>query len=255
MEEIIIKRDGVELYGILERAEGEKTPLVIMSHGVMGDCGYDENSFFSGYYYIAQKLKAAGFSSLRFDFNGNGKSSGKHEDMNILSEILDEVKVLQTVRNMAFVSDIYLFGYSQGGVVASMVAGYFCDIIKALILIVPAAVLRANCEAGDMLGQLYDPKRPPKNITVNIFGEFTFGEGYLRTGRHLPIYEVAADYEGPVCMVRGNDDIIVPLEYCEKYAQIYKNCEFHKLDGCDHMTICPDQRMHDIILDFLAKNR
>lgn len=252
MEEVIIKRDGLKLYGILERAEGDKAPLVIMTHGIMGDCGYDENSFFNGFYFIAQKLKAAGFSSLRFDFNGNGKSEGDHEDMTVLSEVLDEIKVLQYARKLDFVSDIYLFGYSQGGAVASMVAGYFANQVKGLILAAPAAVLRENCEKGIMIDTPYDPKNPPQVITLTLGREFRIGESYLRTGCGLPIYEVASEYEGPVCLIRGNDDPIVPLHTCEKYAEVYRNCTFHQLPACDHMTICPDERTHEIILDFLA---
>ena len=251
MEEIIIKRDGLRLYGILERAEGEKTPLVIMTHGIMGDCGYDENSFFNGFYFMAQKFKAAGYSSLRFDFNGNGKSEGEHEDMTVLSEILDEIKVLQYVKDLDFVSDIYLMGYSQGGVVASMVAGYFREEIKGVMLLAPAAVLRENCEVGNMIGIPYDPYKPPRVITLNLMKDFRIGEAYMRTGRTLPIYETAAQYEGPVCLVRGDDDVIVPLYACEKYAEVYKNCTFHKLPTCDHMTICPDERTLDLLVDFI----
>lgn len=252
MEEVCIKRDGLKLYGILERAEGEKTPLIIMTHGIMGDCGYDENSFFNGFYFLAQKFKAAGYSSLRFDFSGNGKSAGEHVDMTVLSEILDEIKVLQYVRELDFVSDIYLMGYSQGGVVASMVAGYFRETIKGLMLLAPAAVLRENCEIGNMIGVPYDPKKVPQVITLTLGKEYQIGEAYMRTGRTLPIYETAADFEGPVCLVRGDDDVIVPLYSCEKYAEVYQDCAFHRLPGCDHMTICPDERTHGILLDFLA---
>lgn len=251
MEEIIIKRDGLKLYGILERAKGEKTPLVIMTHGIMGDCGYDENSFFSGFYFIAQKFKAAGYSSLRFDFSGNGKSEGDHENMTVLSEILDEIKVLQYVKDLDFVSDIYLMGYSQGGVVASMVAGYFREEIKGLMLLSPAAILRQNCVDGNMIGIPYDPYMPPRVIKLNLLKDYLIGEAYMRTSRTLPIYETAAEYEGPVCLIRGDDDVIVPLHTCEKYAEVYKNCTFHKLPTCDHMTICPDARTQGILVDFL----
>lgn len=251
MEEIIIKRDGLELYGILERAEGEKTPLIIMTHGIMGDCGYDENSFFSGFYFLAQKFKEAGYSSFRFDFNGNGKSQGEHEDMTVLSEILDEIKVLQTARDWDFVSDIYLFGYSQGGVVASMVAGYFREVIKGLILVSPAAVLRQNAIEGNMVGVFIDPYNVPKNITLTLMKDFTLGEGYMRTSRTLPIYETAKDYEGPVCLIRGDADDIVPLSAIEGYLDVYQNATFTPVEGADHMTICPDPRTADIILDYL----
>lgn len=227
--------------------------MVIMTHGIMGDCGYDENSFFSGFYFIAQKLKAAGFSSLRFDFAGNGKSEGEHEDMSVLSEIMDEVKVLQAVREMDFVSDIFLFGYSQGGVVASMVAGYYREIIKGLILAAPAAVLKQNLADGEVLGQVFDPMNVPKSVTITLLKDYVLGDCYMRTSRLLPIYETAADYTGPVCLIRGDDDVIVPLDCCEKYAEVYQNCEFHKLDNCNHMTICPDERTHAILLDFLTK--
>ena len=52
--------------------------------------------------------------------------------------------------------------------------------------------------------------------------------------------------------MRGDDDVIVPLYTSEQYAEEYENCTFHRLDKCDHMTICPDERTHAILLDFLA---
>ena len=67
---------------------------------------------------------------MRFDFNGHGDSDGEFENMTVLNEIEDANAILNYVKTDPHVRNIYLVGHSQGGVVASMLAGLYPDIIK-----------------------------------------------------------------------------------------------------------------------------
>ena len=58
-----------------------------------------------------------GIAVIKFDFDGHGESDGDFSDMNVYSEILDAAKVIDYVRNLDFVTDIYIVGHSQGALV------------------------------------------------------------------------------------------------------------------------------------------
>ena len=96
-------------------------------HGFKGDLGYDDSKIL---YALSHYLNDQGLPTIRFDFDGCGKSDGKFEDMTVYSKILDGIKILDYVRNTVRAKHIYLVGHSQGGVVASMLAGYYRDVIE-----------------------------------------------------------------------------------------------------------------------------
>ena len=91
-------------------------------------------------------------TAVRFDFSGCGKSQGRFEDMDVLREILDAIAILQYVRSLPYITDIYLLGHSQGGVIAGMLAGLYPDIVKKLILLAPGSNIENRCSEGSLYG-------------------------------------------------------------------------------------------------------
>ena len=61
-----------------------------------------------------------------------------------------------------------------------------------------------------------------------------FGRNYFVTAQTLPIYETALQYTGPVILVHGTADRVVPYTYSERYKNGYKNAELYLLPGVDH---------------------
>lgn len=57
------------------------------------------------------------------------------------------------------------------------------------------------------------------------------GRAYCQTAQTLPIYETALQYEGPVILVHGTADRIVPYTYNERYKAGYKNASLVLLPG------------------------
>ncbi|MDO4466935.1 MAG: alpha/beta hydrolase [Bacillota bacterium] len=239
-----IIRDGFRLAGEYEYIAN---PIVIMSHGFMGDMGYKETS---NYPILQALLNNKGFSTIRFDYNGHGKSDGAQENMTVLNEILDLFAVIRFVKEKGH-KRIFLLGHSQGGVVSSMVAGYFKDQIEALVLMAPAAALKDDAINGTCMGIKYDPYNVP--AFVNLHDMFKLGGEYIRTAQTLPIFEVAGLYEGPVCLIHGKSDEVVNYKYSEKYHEVYKNSELHLVEGEDHNIKIHREDCFQIVLDFLSK--
>ena len=68
----------------------------------------------------------------------------------------------------------------------------------------PAAVLRDDAIRGNTMGRQYDPLDPGEY--VELFGGMKLGGKYIRTAFNLPIYETAAEYQGPALIIHGNAD-------------------------------------------------
>lgn len=89
-----------------------------------------------------------GLGVLRFDFNGHGKSEGLLADMTILNELSDANAILDFALHLKGVHRVYLLGHSQGGVIASLMAAYYPDVISKLVLMSPAATLIDDARLG-----------------------------------------------------------------------------------------------------------
>ena len=115
---IMIDGDHGKLAAIIQTPDGRSQyPMVIICHGFTSQKEYVLLKE------LADDLEAAGIASIRFDFNGHGESEGRFQDMTVRNEIEDAKKVFDYVRKLPEVTTISIAGHSQGGVVASMVAG------------------------------------------------------------------------------------------------------------------------------------
>lgn len=245
--DIEIKRDGLTLRGILTKPETSKFDLAILFHGFRGN----KNDPFL--LEIAKNLQDQGIATLHFDFAGLGDSDGSFTNMTVLGELLDANKILQYAESIPNVQNIYLVGHSQGGVVASMMAGYYPDRISKLALLSPAATLVDDANKGQLQMANYDPNNVPDEIP--LINDFVAGGFYVRTAKTLPIYEVAQHYEGPVLLVHAGNDQVVNEIASERYHAVYKNSSLHIIPGADHSFYEKDygQQAAELVSKFLNK--
>lgn len=191
-------------------------PMVILMHGIFS------SKDFIPMPQIAKGLAAAGIASVRFDFDGHGKSEGRMQDMTIEKELADARAVWDYVAGLPYVSAVGLLGHSQGGVVASMTAGRLAMEGMApagMVLIAPGAVIKEACQGGKFFNARFDPANPPEYI--RCWGTMKLGREYLVSTQQLDIYGTASAYGGPVLLLHGDRDGIVPMWCSEKYLQTY----------------------------------
>lgn len=238
--------DHGKLAGVLTTPDGKDSyPLVVVLHGFTSQ--KDRPLLIA----ISDELAARGIASLRFDFNGHGESEGRFQDMTVPNEIVDAKKAIEYAKTLPGVTEVALAGHSQGGVVASMTAGDLKGEISALALLAPAAVLRDDAIRGNTMGALYDPLDPPEYVILKE--KFRLGRDYIKTAFDLPIYETAAGYSGPACIIHGNADRVVPYTYGERYAHLYTNSEYHLMAGVDHSFTGVEKEAATLTADFFAK--
>lgn len=215
------------LRGLLQKPGADYCgPLVILMHGFMASKKMEPLKS------IAAELERRGIASLRFDFDGHGQSEGRFRDMTVLTELDDARAVLDYVRGQDAFSCVALAGHSQGGVVAGMIAGERGTEIRALVQLSPAAVLKDDALQGVLMGKHYDPANPPDTLRVLLH---RVGKGYFLAAQTLPIYEQSSRYKGPVLLIHGTQDRIVPCSYSEKYHQLYAQSRLHLYPGENHM--------------------
>lgn len=245
-----------KLHAILQTPKAltsnSKLPLVIVCHGFSGNCQTGLHTD------LATDIVAEGMAALRFDFNGHGKSEGLFQNMTVLNEIEDLKHVILWAQKQPWVESISLVGHSQGGVVVSMVAGELGNkVIKAEVLMAPAAVLRDDALRGNTMGAIYDPWNF-KGEYIELphspeAGALRLGRAYVETATRLPIYETAANYDGPTLIVQGTHDQIVPYTYAERYHEKIKNSELRMIPDENHVFSHTQSESALLVADWLHK--
>ncbi len=142
-ENITIKsKRNTDIYAtmVVPQETSEEMPLVVMSHGFVGDregCANFEP--------LAKKLAESGIASIRIDFPGNGESQEDYTayDLTNMSDDLDST--IAFMKEKYSIGKIGMVGHSMGGRITSL---YIDDKVDVAALWAPAA--------NDGLSGLYD---------------------------------------------------------------------------------------------------
>ena len=211
--------------------ETDKCPMVILMHGIFSSKNIVPIPA------LAKALSKEGIASICFDFGGHWKSEGQMQQMTVGKEIEDALAMWEYAKSLPYVSKIGLLGHSQGGVVASMTAGILAsrgEAPAALVLVAPGSVIQDACKGGRFFGAEFNPADPPEY--VKCFGIMKLGREYILSTQELDIYGTAQAYTGPVRLIHGSKDNIVPLSCSKRYVETYtQDAELIVVEGENHM--------------------
>ena len=122
---------------------------------------------------------------------------------------------------------------------------------EALVLLAPGSVIKEACQGGHFFRNTFDPKNPPEYI--KCFGWYRVGREYMLTTQELDIYGTSEQYQGPVCIIHGTKDGIVPLWCSQRYDSIYTHSEMHLIEGENHLMVKKLDETKVIISTFFGK--
>ncbi len=222
--EIMVEANGRTVYGKgYMPGDDKKHPAIIMCHGYNGS----HSDFTKECIYFAQN----GYVAYAIDFcggSGRSKSSGKSTDMTIFTEKEDLLAVFDYVSTMKNVDpeQVYLFGGSQGGLVAAMAAEERADKVKGLALYFPAFNIPDNWR-GNYKTEAEIPE------TVDFWG-LMLGKNFFVSMRDYYSFESLGKFSKNVLIVQGDKDAIVPLNVAQSIEQLYSNAELVVLPGEGH---------------------
>lgn len=224
VHELTFERCGMAIYGNLYLPKGDRKawPTAIMGHG------FNSSYFFLAPY--AAVLAENGVAAYVFDFCGgsiNSRSEGDMLEMSVLTEIEDMEAVLKQIKGQPFVDTerLFLIGESQGGLVAALTAVEHPE-VKGLGLLYPAFVI------PDDVRKAYPPGTDIPD-QGSVFG-VTVGRCYFADVRDMDVFQAIGTYEGPVLMIHGTADELVPIAYSERALEVYPNGSLVSLDGAGH---------------------
>lgn len=110
--------------------------------------------------------------------------------------------------------------------VAALLAAQRAEEVRALVLLYPALAIPENARA-----QYADAASVPE--TAYVFGT-AVGRVYYTDVLELDAYAEIAAFTGPVLLIHGSADIIVPLSCSQRAAEVYADAELTVLDGAGH---------------------
>ncbi|MBO4651195.1 MAG: alpha/beta hydrolase [Clostridiales bacterium] len=245
MKEFYIDSDGIRLHAKLDMPEGmEKGPLCILIHGITG---HMEEDHIIG----AQKaMNDAGVAVLRAEMYGHGKSDGEFKDHTLYKWVTNALSVVNYAKTLDFVTDLYLCGHSQGGLLTMLIGGMCPDTFKAIVPLSPAWMIPDGAREGNLLGMNFDPKHIPN--TLENRGVVLSGD-YVRVAQTIHVEDEIERYEGPVFIIHGDADETVPFEYAEKALKLYKNAKLVPIHGDDHCFTKHLDEMKDALRAFFKE--
>lgn len=230
---------------------GTRRPTVVFVHG------FTSNRIeLPNFVAMSRLLEADGIASVRFDLSGHGESDGDFFDVTITGEIAETRAVLRAVRDLDFVDPdrIGLVGMSMGGVVAGITAAEEPG-IGALCLWSPAAVAPFEIGGGRLKGRSLAPELAEKGY-VDADGH-RMSPALVEDIAGLDVYRRSAAYTGPVHILHGDRDEVVPLPYVRRYLDHYTgDAELEVVEGADHAWGSVPHRttLHQSTLRFLGKH-
>ena len=226
MKEFFIDSDGIQLHAKLDRPdETKKGALCILIHGFTGHMEED-------HIIAAQKaMNKAGVSVLRVEMYGHGKSDGDFRNHTLYKWVTNALSVVSYAKTLDFVTDLYLCGHSQGGLLTMLIGGMCADDFKAIIPISPAWMIPEIAREGNLLGVEFDAKHIPETL---VAGNLKLSGDYIRVAQTIHVEDENDRFQGPVLIIHGEADEVVPFFYAQKAVERYKNAKLVQIHEDDH---------------------
>jgi len=246
--EFFITDDGIRLHAKLTMPETEgKCPLVIVVHGYSGDM---EEAHIAG---TVPAITEAGYAALRVEMYGHGKSDGQFRDHTLYKWVSNLLTVTEYARSLEFVTDLYLCGHSQGGLLVMLVAGMCPDRIRGIIPMSPAWMIPEYAREGVILGARIDPVDIPDLFFQDA--DHALSGNYVRVAQTIHPEEEIARYHGEVLIIHGDADETVPYSYGQKAAELYEHASLVTIPGDNHCYDYHFPMVAEAIREFLLKQK
>lgn len=219
----------------------ERYPAVVLSHGYNGH----QTDFALTCEYFANSGIAC--AALTFCGGSTRDVSGyPTTEMSLFTESEDLIAVFDYVKEDPKVinNQIFLFGGSQGGLVSALTAAELKTKVRGLILLYPAFQIADNWRMNfPTMEEIPEEKE---------FWGLTLGKKFFVDMRELQVFDVIGDYEGPVLIMQGSEDVIATAGTAKRGMQCYKDCRLEMFMGEPHgFSENGNRRMEAMMLYFI----
>lgn len=248
MQEFFIDDHGIKLHAKLEMpkhfTEGEKCPLILIVHGFTGHM--EERHIIA----VKDAAVSLGCAALRVEMFGHGQSDGEFADHDLYKWISNALTAIDYAKSLDFVSDLYMTGHSQGGLLTILCGGLRKKDFKAIIPLSPALCIPDMARKGELLGRPFDPNDIPD---ILYFDDRTLKGDYVRIAQMIYAEDMMRKYHGPVCLIHGDADLSVDVRYSIEADQIYENSRLVIIPGDTHCFDHHLEKMVEAFAEFLGE--
>ncbi len=214
-------------------------PAVVMNHGHGG--GRQEGG---GFAKLAKALADAGILTIRMDFPGSGDSKESFTEGYMSNMISDSnASLAYMLANYPVAADkLGILGYSMGGRIALTIAGSPDNPYKAVGLLAPSANWGEELLNGFFGGPNEYQRLYAEASTDKGYADFTtqYGQQQKLSKKWFdeliaskPLDAISA-YKGPVLVVHGEKDTVVPAEVNEAVVTAYPAAKIVLVPDADH---------------------
>lgn len=215
-----------------KRVEGEG-PSLIWCGGLKSDMEGGKAT------HLHQWAERHGASYIRFDYFGHGQSSGRFRDGTVSRWARDVVQVIDDLAN----DDVILIGSSMGGWSSLLAMMQRPERVKGMVLIAPAPdftekLMWANWSADAKAAVIEDGI----HYESSDYGEpYEYSRELIEDGRQHQILDGSIAFLGPVRILQGQDDNVVPWAYAYKVVEALASDDvtFTLVKGGDHSLSRP----------------
>jgi len=228
------KSDGEKIaYKMSEGQNGYSGPALIWCGGLKSDMEGGKAT------HLHDWAIEEGRSYIRFDYFGHGESSGRFRDGTIGRWAQDTVQIIDELAK----DDIILIGSSMGGWASLLAAIARPERVKALLLIAPAPdftekLMWANWSEDQRKtlerdGILYEPS--------DYDEPYEYSRELIEDGRKTQILDAPIKFAGPVRILQGAKDDVVPWQYSQKITEIItsEDIDYTLVKNGDHSLSAP----------------
>ena len=240
-EVITFDSQGMKVVGTLSLPDGGPAPIVVMFHGFTGTrdelpVATTEDGVFSR---TARLLASAGYASLRIDFRGSGESDGDFADTTFEGQVADGLKAVELMSRDPRVKgdDLAIIGWSQGGLVATAVAGRSGtpDAVALWAAVATPAESLGAILGADNVAKGLTTGDTPLLIKLPWGAEIGLKQGYFEGMQTFnPLTEIAA-YKGPLFVAQGRLDTKVLPVAADKLIEAHDGTEVLWMADMDHV--------------------
>ena len=282
IQHIIVQRlddSFIDVY-IHNKHPEKKLPLLVLCQG----SGYDSNT--SGFLNIASKFgdQVAGLmiekQGVKYGDKGDSLTQLYKENNTVYNRLYDYLRVLQYLRANAswWNGEIYVFGGSEGGLLAGMLASYYPN-VKGLAIICYGGGLKFG-EAWPISSGLQKKAEGADSLTVkteeaNVIDTLAFirqhatflqsfsGEdntyAWWASVMNLRLSNSLIDLKAPIFIGQGTEDMMAPPISAKKLQQTFQkagktNLYLKEYIGYDHSFTDKEHKNHlvEVCIDAIS---
>ncbi len=259
---VTIERPGQDVIGTLALPEGDPAPVVLLLHGFTGS--RDElateavpEGIFAR---TAERLADAGYASLRIDFAGSGEATDEMSfaETTFEGQTSDALAAVDYLRGLDTIDsdDLFLIGWSQGGLVAAAAAGRsnaFDAVALWNAVATPMSTYSGILTPETVAEGLAAAPTEPVAVTLPWAEIELNGAFFAGLQAHDPVAEITG-YEGPLFVAQGNADTTVPPSSAELYMIAHSGPEQLWTAEMDHVfnTFATDDVLEELIAANIA---